>query len=133
MFMMIRKISLVLLLVALAAPVSAESITCTECGMMSDTESKFTSRIVEGSNTFYFCDIGDLLVYLNKHRQQDAQIEVKDYSAGEWMAAQAAGYVSNSKKFNSPMGWDIAAFKNRKDAAAYGNAMDYDAALRAVK
>ena len=31
------------------------------------------------------------------------------------------------------MGWGIAAFKNKKDAAAYGQVMDFDGALKAVR
>ena len=62
--MITKKTTLLVFLVALAAfPVSAETIKCAECGMMSDLESKFTSRIMDRDKMLYFCDIGDLLVY----------------------------------------------------------------------
>ncbi len=131
---MIRNITVALFLVALAAaPGFAETIKCAECGMMSDLGSKFTSKITEGDKVLYFCDIGDLLTYLNKHKQQTGRIEVKDYNSGEWIAAQNAAYVSAAAKFKSPMGWGIAAFKDPKSAAVYGSSIDFNAALKAVK
>ncbi len=131
---MIRSLTVALVFVILAAlPLSAETIKCTECGMMVDAGSKFTSRIVDGDRTLFFCDVGDLLAYLNKHQQQTGRIEVKDYTSGEWITAQKASYVSAPKKFNSPMGWGIAAFKDRKDAAGQGTPLDFTAALKAAK
>ncbi len=132
--MMKKTVTLCLLLLALAVfPAIAETIKCTECGMMSDLGSKFTSRITEGDKPLYFCDIGDLLAYLNKHKQQAGRIEVKDYESGEWIDAHKAAYVSAPKKFSSPMGWGIAAFKDQNKAAMNGKAMDFNAALKAVK
>lgn len=122
---------LVLLLATLA--VSAEIMHCTECGMMVEPTSKFSSRIMQKDRSLPFCDIGDLLVYLNKNKPHDIRPEVKDYASGAWMDASAAFYVRADKKFQSPMGWAIAAFKNKKDAAAYGQVMDLDAALKAVR
>lgn len=134
MVTVIKRMPVVLLLVIFAVcPLMAETIKCTECGMMVDLGSKFTSKIVEGDKTLYFCDIGDLLTYLNKHKQQNGQIEVKDYRSGEWIPAQKAIYVSAPKQFNSPMGWGIAAFRDGKDAAGYGSPMDFNAAIKAVK
>ncbi len=114
-------------------PAAAEKITCAECGMTSDLGSKFTSRIVQGEKTLYFCDIGDLFSYLAGKRPQDVRAEVKDYKTGEWLDAHQAFYVHAGKKFKSPMGWGIAAFKDRKDADGYGSVMDYGGALKAVQ
>ncbi len=123
--------TLLLLLASLA--VCAEMMHCTECGMMVDPASKFSSRIVQKDQNLPFCDIGDLLVYLNKSKKHDTRPEVKDYASGAWIDASAAFYVHAGKKFQSPMGWAIAAFKNKKDAAAYGEVMDFNAALKAVR
>ena len=134
MVMMTKKTIFLVLLVALAAfSVSAETIKCAECGMMSDMGSKFTSRIMDGDKTLYFCDIGDLLVYLNKHQQQAGKFEVKDYASGEWIDAKKASYVAAPKKFSSPMGWGIAGFKDQNSAEMNGKALDFNAALKAVK
>ena len=123
--------ALLLIICALAA--SAETITCAECGMSADLGSKFTSRIVQGDKTLYFCDIGDLFSFLNRKKPRADQVEVKDYASGEWMDAHAAFYVRAEKKFSSPMGWGIASFKEKKDAASYGSIMDYKAARKAVR
>jgi copper chaperone NosL len=123
----------VLLVFLCSLPVAAETITCAECGMMSDLGSKFTSRIVQGEKTLFFCDIGDLFTYLTRNKLSDVRAEVKDYRTGEWLSAHEAHYVQAAKKFKSPMGWGIAAFKDRKDAAGYGSVMDFDGALKAVQ
>lgn len=120
-------------LVIMSLPAFAENISCAECGMTSDIASKYTSRIVQGDKTLYFCDIGDLLVYLNKKKEQKASARVRDFETGEWLEARKAHYVHDGKKFNSPMGWGIAAFKDGKQASKYGSGMDMDAAQKAVR
>lgn len=122
-----------LLIFLCSLPAAAERITCAECGMTSDLGSKFTSRIVQGGKPFYFCDIGDLFTYLIKKKPQNIKAEVKDYKTGEWLDAHKAFYVHADNKFVSPMGWGIAAFNDRKDAAAQGSVMDYGSALKAVQ
>ncbi len=122
-----------LLIFLCALPAAAEKITCAECGMTSDLASKFTSRIVEGGKALFFCDIGDLFTYLVRKKPQNVRAEVKDYKTGEWLDARQAFYVHAGEKFISPMGWGIAAFKDRKDAAGHGSVMDFDGALKAVQ
>ena len=112
---------------------SAADIMCTECGMRVDMASKFSCRTIQGDTTRYFCDIGDLLTYLKKNDPKDARIEVKDYASGAWIDARNAFYVHAEKKFSTPMGWGIAAFKNRDEAAKFGSAMDFDATVKALK
>ncbi len=112
---------------------AAEKITCAECGMTSDLASRFTSRIVQGEKALFFCDIGDLFTYLVRKKPQNVRAEVKDYKTGEWLGAHEAFYVHADKKFTSPMGWGIAAFKDRKDAAGYGTVMDFSGMLKAVQ
>ncbi len=119
--------------VLVATLVAAEMMHCTECGMMVDPASKFSSRIVQKDKVLPFCDIGDLLAYLNKNNKEENRPEVKDYVSGEWMDGRTAFYVHGEKKFQSPMGWGIAAFKNRKDASGYGTVLDFQGALKAVR
>ncbi len=122
-----------LLVFVCSLPVVAETITCAECGMKSDLASKFTSKIIQGEKTLYFCDIGDLFTYLNKKKPENARAEVKDYNTGEWLDVHKAFYVHADKKFRTPMGWGIASFKDKNDAAAYGIVMDFEGAIKAVK
>ncbi len=126
-------LSALLLILACSLPAAAEMVTCAQCGMMSDLGSKFTARITGGEKPLYFCDIGDLLTYLNAKKPQAGKAEVKDYMSGDWLDAREAFYVHAEKTFKSPMGWGLASFKNKSDAAAHGTAMDFDNALKAVK
>jgi nitrous oxide reductase accessory protein NosL len=112
---------------------SAADIRCAECGMMVDIASKYSARNTQGDTALYFCDIGDLLIYLKKHNAKDARIEVKDYPTGAWIDARTAFYVRAEKKFNTPMGWGIAAFKDKGESGKFGVAMDFDAAAKALK
>jgi nitrous oxide reductase accessory protein NosL len=111
----------------------AEAIRCVECGMMVDTASKFSAKTTQGDKTLFFCDIGDLFAYLKKHNVNDARIEVKDFSSGTWFDARKAFYVHAEKKFSTPMGWGIAAFLNKDEAAKFGIAMDFESAAKALK
>jgi len=116
-----------------ATGTTAGQIKCTECGMFVDLNSKFTSKIVQGNTTLYFCDIGDLFSYLKRKGLHDVSAQVKDYNTGEWIEAKNAFYVHAEKTFMTPMGWSIAAFKDMMSAAKFGNAMDYNAAALTFK
>ena len=91
-------------------------------------------RTIEGGKNLYFCDIGDLLTYLNKKKQPGITAEVKDYPIPRtWIDAGKAVFVQAPKKFNSPMGWGIAAFKDKKDGSAYGTVLDLAGAMKACE
>ncbi len=124
-------ISLVVLSVTVVS--AADTIKCSECGMMVDVNSKFASKIVQADKTLYFCDIGDQFSYLRRTKLSDFKAEVKDYKTGDWIDASTAYYVHAEKKFRTPMGWGIASFKDQKDAAEFGTVMDFDAAAKASK
>lgn len=123
------------LLIAALAPmaVAGDMIKCTECGMQSELSSKFTAKTIEAGKDLYFCDIGDLLVYLNKKKQPGIHAEVKDYPSGAWIDTTQASFVQAPQQFNSPMGWGIAAFKDKKDASGYGSVLDLNSAMKAVR
>lgn len=119
----------------LFAPFSAagEPVRCAECGMKVNPESKFCSRLTREGTTLDFCDIGDMLVHINKKSLPPEAASVKDYKTGEWIRADKAFFVYADKRFKTPMGWGIAAFKNRQDAATFGDPRDIKAMLEAVK
>jgi len=121
------------LVIAVSGMAAAETITCTQCGMVSDAGSKFTARMVQDGKDLFFCDIGDLLVYMSKKNVQSLQVQVRDYPTGNWIDAHRSFYVQSTRKFNSPMGWDIAAFRNKQEAAGRGAVMDFEAAMKAVQ
>lgn len=126
-------LTIFILIAACPFPSLAETIHCTECGMMVDMNSKFTARIVQGDTARYFCDIGDLFSYLKRTGAKDGRAEVKDYVTGEWIDANEAFYVHAEKKFKTPMGWGIAAFRDKKIAAESGSVVDFDGMAQALK
>ncbi len=132
-----KKLSMFLtaLTVTLICVVSngAEIIHCTECGMMVDVNSPFAAKITRGDKTSYFCDIGDLFSYLNRKGAEGASIEVKDFGKNEWIDGRKAFFVKAEKKFKTPMGWGVAAFKDRNSASESGTALDFDAMAKALK
>ncbi len=130
-YQIVVVVSLLLSLAAVAG--SAEKIKCAECGMMVDTGSKFYAWIVQDGNELPFCDIGDLLTYINKKSLSPATARVKDYPSGETIEADKALYVHAEKAFKTPMGWGIAAFKNKQEAEKFGAVMDFPGAARMLK
>jgi nitrous oxide reductase accessory protein NosL len=111
----------------------AEMLHCAQCGMGLDLNAKFTSRIVQPKQTLHFCDIGDLFAYLKTNPAAAADAQVKDYRSGDWINAQQAYYVQSAKKFQTPMGWGIAAFKDKPEMAEFGNALDFNATMKSLK
>ncbi len=121
------------ILISAGVAPAADTVKCTECGMVCQIAAKFTSRIVQGEQILYFCDIGDLFTYLNRKKPPATRIEVKDYSTGEWIDAHKAYYVRSGKKFKTPMGWGIAAFIDKDKASTYGAPEDFDGLSKNVK
>jgi nitrous oxide reductase accessory protein NosL len=113
--------------------VSAGMVSCAQCGMGADLGSKFTSRIVQAKQTLHFCDIGDLFAYLKNDPAAAAAAQVKDFETSDWIDAQQAYYVYSAKKFRTPMGWGIAAFKAKPEPAEFGNALDFNAMTKSLK
>lgn len=124
--------ALLILVVMLSAALAAD-IPCSQCGMIVDAGSKFTAKAVSGNTTLFFCDIGDLFVYIKRKNLSADGAFVKDHPSGEWIEAKTAYFVHDGKKFRTPMGWGVAAFRDRGRAAEAGKIMDYDAAAKAMR
>jgi nitrous oxide reductase accessory protein NosL len=129
----IHMIFPVLLVFGWSFPVIAETVSCAQCGMNVDLNSKYAAKIVQREKTSYFCDIGDLFVYLHEKRVQASGAMAKDYDSGNWIDATQAFYVHSVKKFSTPMGWGVAAFRGKNRAAEFGEAMNFDDAIKIVK
>jgi nitrous oxide reductase accessory protein NosL len=125
------SLAVFIFIAACSLPAFAETVQCTECGMMVDMTSRFTAKIVQGDSTSYFCDIGDLFSYLKRIKPATIRAAVKDHPSGEWIDANTAYYVHNEKKFKTPMGWGFAAFRDKGHALEAGEVMDLAAAMKA--
>jgi len=106
-------------------------VKCAECGMSAKVANRFTSRIIQDGSTLYFCDIGDLAVFIARTQPKEYAVSVRDFKSGEWVDARKAFFVIDKKMFSSPMGWGIAAFGDRAEAT--GTAMDFEALRKALK
>ena len=106
-------------------------VTCAECGMSAKVANRYTSRVVRGAKTLYFCDIGDLAVFIERTRPQDYAAGVHDFSFGEWIDARKAFFVIDKKTFLTPMGWGVAAFEER--AGVIGVPLDFEALRKALR
>ena len=126
-------LAMMLFMMACSLPATAAAVLCTQCGMDVDLNSKFSAKIVQGNTTHYFCDIGDLLSYLQAKDTESDGALVKDYNTGEWINAPNAYYVRAVKKFSTPMGWGIAAFREKDRASEFGGVMDFDEVIKVLK
>ncbi|MDP2167803.1 MAG: nitrous oxide reductase accessory protein NosL [Thermodesulfovibrionales bacterium] len=105
---------------------------CHACGMKVDAASLFSAQIIDTSgNLLAFCDIGDMFISYGKMKEKSKKVYVKDHTSGGWIDAADAIYVK-SEKISTPMGWGIAAFKTKEDAAKHGETLTFDAAMDMV-
>lgn len=110
-----------------------QGTTCVECGMKVDESSRFAGQVTTGDNkTLFFCDIGDMLLHLKRHRLTVRGVYVKDHDTGEWIEGAKAFYVSN-KDLKTPMSWGIAAFGREASARRWGSPVDFDNASRLLR
>lgn len=109
---------------------AGETAPCAECGMATTLTGRFTARIIQGKDTLFFCDIGDLIVFLNRQKMAEFRAEVRDFPTGEWLDARQAFYAREKKLYLTPMSWGIAAF--RDPAAAPGPTLAFDALRKAL-
>jgi nitrous oxide reductase accessory protein NosL len=130
------------LLAAVAGPVPARTVlaaepapaastfSCAECGMTGEMAGRFTSRLVSDGATQYFCDIGDLVAFIGRTHPKEFSAAVRDLPSGEWLDAGAAFFVIDKKAYATPMGWGVAAFRDRPAA---GTALDFQALRKALQ
>jgi nitrous oxide reductase accessory protein NosL len=118
-----------------AEPAAQPSVvTCAECGMSAKFANRYTSRIVvQRADTLYFCDIGDLVVFIARTQPKEYAASVRDFKSGEWLDAGTAYFVIDKKTFSTPMGWGIAAFRERAGVTGTATAMDFESLRKALR
>jgi len=114
---------------ATAAP--ERVVSCAECGMKAKIDNRFTSQVLQGGSTLYFCDAGDLVAYLARTQPKEYTASVHDFKSGEWLDARSAFFVIDKKIFSTPMGWGVAAFRDRAEAT--GAPLDFEALRKALR
>jgi copper chaperone NosL len=119
--------------VAFSEPMEiAEGTKCHLCGMKVDPGSAYSAQIVDGGAMLAFCDIGDMLYHYKKQDEKPSEMYVRDKKSLEWIDALEAAYAK-SDGFSTPMGWGIAAFSDKAEAAGFGKPMTFEEALNAVE
>jgi nitrous oxide reductase accessory protein NosL len=98
--------------------------------MSAKVANRFTARLVQGGGTLYFCDIGDLAAFIERTHPKDYTAAVHDFISGEWIDARTAFFAIDKKVFSSPMGWGVAAFRDREAVA--GATLDFEALRKAL-
>ena len=111
---------------------SSSSPQCAVCGMLVDVKSPFSAQIIKGKQVQNFCDIGDLLLHLGETPGRAENAQVRDYHSGEWLPVMKAVFVYAPSRFKTPMGWSMAAFKDRTSAEAYGTAEDLASIMKRI-
>jgi nitrous oxide reductase accessory protein NosL len=112
---------------------AAATFTCAACGMRGEVAGRFSARLEAGGSTLYFCDIGDLVWYLARNKPEGFAAAVHDLPSGEWVDARSALYAIDKKAYATPMGWGVAAFRDRAAVAARGAALDFEALRAALR
>ena len=106
-------------------------VKCSECGMSAKVASRHTSRLVQGTSTLFFCDIGDLAAFIERTHPKEFAAAVHDFTTGEWIDVDKAFFVIDKMTYLTPMGWGIAAFRER--AGMTGVPLDFEALREALK
>ena len=104
---------------------------CAECGMSAKVANRFSAQIVQGADTLYFCDIGDLVAFIERTHPKEYAASVNDFKSGEWIDVKKAFFVVDKKVFSTPMGWGVAAFQDK--ASAIGAPLGFEALRKALK
>ena len=99
--------------------------------MSAKVANRYTSRIALGAGTLYFCDIGDLAAFIERTHPKEYAAAVHDFTSGEWVVADKAFFAIDKKTYLTPMGWGIAAFRDRSGLT--GVPLDFEALRKALK
>ena len=89
---------------------------CDQCRMIISEPRYAAAYVTRQSLTRRFDDIGDLLLYHARHREDVLAFWVHDYETEEWLKAPQAFYVM-SPELHTPMAHGIVALRERARAA----------------
>jgi copper chaperone NosL len=88
---------------------------CDECFMLINEARYAAAYTTTGGQSRRFDDIGCLLAYHSKHREDVANFWVAGFSTQKWVIADSALYFK-SDSIQTPMGFGIIAFENERIA-----------------
>ncbi len=85
---------------------------CSECNMDIEDLDYTVELIEENGNTYFFDDIGCVVLWLKNHKPRVAKLVTRTLDTHKWVDAQKAWY---SRTAPSPMGYGFAAFEKKKE------------------
>jgi len=85
---------------------------CSECNMDIEDMGYLVELIREDGVTYFFDDIGCVVLWLKNHSFKNPKIIAKTLDTKEWIDVKECWY---SRVDNTPMGYGFAPYKNKKD------------------
>ncbi len=93
---------------------------CSECNMDIEEMSYQAQVIMQNGDTYFFDDIGCMVLWLEKHKEGIAKMVTKTLDTRHWVDPKKAWY---SRTANDPMGYGFAAFEKKKEGLISYNDM----------
>jgi len=85
---------------------------CSECNMDIENLNYMVELIAQNGNTYFFDDIGCVVLWLKTHTPTDYRVVVKTIDTQKWMDADKVWYSRTSP---SPMGYGFAPFEKKRE------------------
>jgi len=85
---------------------------CSECNMDIEDLDYLVELIAENGNTYFFDDVGCVVLWLKNHSPKIHTLMVKTLDTHQWLKATDAWY---SRTARSPMGYGFAPYAEKKE------------------
>jgi len=93
-------------------PIKPKEYQCSECGMDVEELKYAVELISENGNTYFFDDIGCLVLWLETHSPDTHSMLTQTMDTHRWVPVEKAWY---SRIAPTPMGYGFAALENKKE------------------
>lgn len=98
---------------AQAIKIKAKEYRCSDCNMDVEDLNYAAETIMQNGNTYFFDDIGCVVLWSQKYKEEIVKIFTKTLDTHKWIEAKKAWYTRIAP---SPMGYGFAAVENKKEA-----------------
>ncbi len=85
---------------------------CSECNMDIEDLDYMVELITENGNTYFFDDIGCVVLWLKNHSPKINKVMVRTLDTHQWIEAEKAWY---SRTAHTPMGYGFAPYAEKKE------------------
>ena len=85
---------------------------CSECNMDIEDMRYLVELIREDGVTYFFDDVGCVILWLKNHSPKNPKILVKTRDTAEWIDIESSWY---SRVDNTPMGYGFAPYREKRD------------------